>query len=212
MKKIVKLNEGKIRKMVAECVKKSLNEIFYFNGGGAPDFSGEYEYGVSPDNLEGGKYPWEGEKGKGYFTKNGIINREWNRTPGNNLKMWITTTFLGHRHLALKLGGNWSTATQKRLFNAYSVDSHCLLIIIKDEESGLTALVQYGANGIELAADKNDRVLTDEQINSFRETLDTAIGGGKMFEHMFSRAEEMCRQEDEFFANKTSKTYDRLRQ
>lgn len=189
----------RLRQIVSESIRKVLNE--------GPESDG-YEYGIEPDYALRRGFEDTKEKGKNYFANNGIVNFGFNKNPEHQVKIYITTCFLANRRLAGKLGAKWGTAASKRVFNAYTVDSDSILAVIEDRRNNNIFQVQIKDGEPVLAADANDKVVDLKQNYKYG-TILTQLR--HYFKWNFEATKKMTAEEDEFFAGKTSKTYDRLR-
>jgi ribosomal protein S21 len=165
----------------------------------------DFEHGIGARKGLYGTFGDE-EKTKNYFANNGIINSELNNSM-KSFKLYITTCFLANRRLALKLGCNWGTASRKKVFNAYTVDSNSILVIINDIKNGKIIQAQCSKDGIVMACDEKNSIVNDERYDNIVRKM--VLGE---FDLALQKTKEMCAQEDEFFANKTSKTYEKLRE
>ena len=182
------INESQLTRLVMEGVRRALREMGYENGVGAD---------VVPSDNNGDE-----PKGKNWFANNGIITLN-----STSPKAWVTTTFLGNRRLAGKLGANWTTASQKPFFNSYTVDSDAILVVCQDSDSGEIYQIQYNADGPMMAASSNGSQVDPNGANF-------SIVNRKVkanFDKLLGKTKQMCQQEDEFFNSKTSKTYDNYR-
>ena len=180
------LNETQLRQIVLESVKKVLKEA-------------SFEHGVDYNDAD---TEVEGEvRGKNWFANHGIINLDSNNE--SPVKVYVTTTFLGNHRLAGKLGAKWATASRKSMFNAYTVDSNSMLVVVNDTRSGKVYQIQYDQNGPVRAADANDTQIKVKKDWFFNKTV------MNFFRDLLNKTYQMCTDEDEFFDSKTSKTYAR---
>ena len=184
----VTLNENQLRKIVLESVKRVLKEE-------------GYQYGVDVDDSMGNE---EDVKGKNWFANHGIVN--WKSNATDSVKVYLTTTFLGNHRLAGKLGARWATGSQKRMFNAYTVDSNAILVVVNDTRNGKVYQAQITEDGPQMVCDANDNQVNANEMNTwFLKHIDA------QFPRLLQMTKDMCAQEDEFFNSKTSKTYDKFK-
>ena len=202
MRNKLTINESQLTKLVMEGVRRALREM-------------GYEHGIDADDALAGDNGDE-PKGKNWFANHGIVNFKFNNKPvkfGGLLdgpgsvppRAWVTTTFLGNRRLAGKLGGNWITAKQKLYFNNYTVGSDSILVIYQDREKGEVYQIQYNANGPVQATSANDTEV--DPNNSTFSWLNQHVK--LYFNDLLELTKDMCEKENEFFDSKKSKTYDR---
>ena len=183
MKGKVTLNESQLRQIVLESVRKVLKES-------------SFEHGISLNDVNG--KPGD-VKGKNWFANHGIINLESNNE--SPVKVYVTTTFLGNHRLAGKLGAKWATASRKPMFNAYTVDSDAILVVVNFTDRNKVVQIQYTKDGPQMAFDGEDRQVKIRKDWFFNETV------MNFFDTMLEKTREMCAEEDEFFNSKTSNKY-----
>ena len=174
------LNEQQLKNIVLKAVKRTLNEMAEVGGNAGGD-----------------------QRGKAYYEKIGLIPVP--ELGDEGAKVYMTATCLANRKLNFELGARWGTASSKRVFNAYTVDSDCILLVAVGNY-GESMQLQCGRDGVKIATTPDDRQVEPEDYAFIDEKLPS------VFDKLFNMAKTICAEEDQFFASKTSKTYDRLKE